>query len=294
MSSHLQNDLPAERSRAGASARKKQERAADLAIAELQRHLLPAELPEVPGYEFAVSYRPCEVAGGDFYAFQPFADGRLGIVLADIAGHGAPAAVMMAALRGALAAFRVLGRPRETAPQEINAMVYEIGVPGMFITAFFVSLDPATGTLYCGNCGHPPAVIVRADGRSEVVIAAGDVPLGILPAVDPPMLRIALEPGDTFVVYTDGVTDSKDPSGRELGDGRVADLLARASRTSALQVCDEITRAILHHEGGGHPSDDQCVIVCRRVGCSTVPHLKSTSTTLRPITPFDRPQIACG
>lgn len=240
------------------------ERAAEPAIAELQRHLLPANLPELAGYEFGVAYRPCEDAGGDFYGFQQFADGRLGMVIADIAGHGAPAAVMMAALRGALAAFRVFGRPRETAAQDLNAMVCEINVPGMFITAFFIALDPASGTLYCGNCGHPPAIIGRADGRWERVNAASDLPLGIVPTVDPPMMTVNLGVGDFCMLYTDGVTDARTCDGQEFGEGLLVEALRAAPAESAQQTCDRIMSAIRRHEGGSSPLDDQCVVVFKR------------------------------
>ncbi|MFZ4575624.1 MAG: PP2C family protein-serine/threonine phosphatase [Phycisphaerales bacterium] len=237
---------------------------AERAIAALQRHLLPEHLPVVPGYDFAAFYQPCDAAGGDFYGFQAFADGRIGFVVADVAGHGAQAAVMMAALRGALAAFRVFGRPRETAPQDINAIVHEIAIPGMFITAFFVSLDTPTGTLYCGNCGHPPAIIVRADGRHERVNEAGDLPLGIVPIIDPPMMTVALERGDAMILYTDGVTEARNHLGHEFGEELLTRTLAGARAGSAQQLCDTIVEALRTHMGATPASDDQCVLVCWR------------------------------
>ncbi len=105
----------------------------------------------------------------------------------------------------------------------------EIAVPGMFITAFFVSLDPRTGTLYCGNCGHPPANIVRSDGQREIVNVAGDLSPGIVEHVDPPMMAVALGAGDTFVLYTDGVTEARDHAGTEFGVSRLVDAIATAA-----------------------------------------------------------------
>jgi sigma-B regulation protein RsbU (phosphoserine phosphatase) len=237
---------------------------AEVAIAELQRHLLPESLPQIPGYEFAVFYRPCEAAGGDFYGFQPFADGRLGFVVADIAGHGAAAAVMMAALRGALAAFRVFGRARESAAQDLNAIVHEIAVPGMFITAFFVSLDPGTGALFCGNCGHPPPLVLRADGGDERINASGDLPLGILPRIDPPMLTVGLAEGDAMICYTDGVTEARNLRGEEFGERGLRGAIAGAKAPSAQWICDAIVSALRQFQQGAQPLDDQCVLVCRR------------------------------
>lgn len=240
-------------------------RAAPDAVAEIQRHLLPASLPEVAGYRFAVHYRPCEAAGGDFYGFQPFADGRLGFVVADVAGHGAGAAVMMAALRSALAAFRVFGRLRESAAQDVNAIINDIAVPGMFITAFFVSLDLPSGNLYCGNCGHPPALVRRSDGRIEVMSGLGDIPLGIMPEVDPPMLVQRLGVGDSVVLYTDGVTDARNGAGEAFGDARFTHAIASARGSDPGMLLEGITGALAGHTGSEPPLDDQCVLICTRL-----------------------------
>lgn len=236
------------------------------AMAQLQRYLLPASVPTVPGYEFAVYYRPCEAAGGDFYGFQPFADGRMGFVVADVAGHGAVAAVMMAALRSALAAFRVFGRLRESAPQDFNAIVNEIAVPGMFITAFFVSLDPAAQVFYCGNCGHPPAIIRRAGGAIEMVNGEGSVPLGILPEIAPPTIASVFHAGDALVLYTDGITEARSQGGTEFGLRGLIDALGPANDATAQGVCDAIVRALRQHEHGAAPQDDQCILVCKQLG----------------------------
>lgn len=235
------------------------------AIGDLQKHLLPEQLPEIHGYEFAVYYRPCEVAGGDFYGFQPFSDGRMGFVVADVAGHGAIAAVMMAALRSALAAFRVFGRLRESAPQDVNSVIHELAVPGMFITAFFVSLDPPTGTIYCGNCGHPPAFIYRNDGTLETNHGAGDLPLGIVPQIAPPTLVLRLHLGDSLILYTDGITEARSEDGEQFGDYKLAQAITRASTLSAQGLCDAIVHQLQVHENASVPADDQCVLVCRRV-----------------------------
>jgi len=233
-------------------------------IADLQRHLLPEKLPCIPGYEFAVHYRPCEVAGGDFYGFQPFADGRMGFLVADVAGHGAAAAVMMAALRSALAAFQVFGRDRESAPQDVNSIVNELAVPGMFITAFFVSLDPKTGMLYCGNCGHPPAFILRKNGNTESDSKAGDLPLGIVPNIAPPTILMQLHEGDSLILYTDGITEARSDKGEQFGDHKLSQAISSASTGSALSICDTIVQQLQLHENCPVPADDQCVLVCRR------------------------------
>jgi sigma-B regulation protein RsbU (phosphoserine phosphatase) len=238
---------------------------AEADVAAIQRHLLPATLPRTPGYSFAAHYQPCEAAGGDFYGFQSFDDGRLGFAIADVSGHGAAAAVMMAVLRAALSAFRVFGRMRESAPQDVNAVVRDVNVPGIFVTAFFVSLDPPTGNLFCGNCGHPPGLLRRADGSVGATCGESSLPIGIVDEVDPPTFLENLGPGDSLVLYTDGVTESRSVAGVFFGEARLRACIARADGT-ADGILAEILGELTRHEVGVPRADDRCVVVCTRDG----------------------------
>ncbi len=234
-------------------------------IAAIQKHLLPASLPAIPGYTFAAMYRPCLAAGGDYYGFQQFADGRLGFLIADVAGHGAGAAVMMAVLRSALAAFRVFGRLRETAAQDCNAIVNDIAVPGVFVTAFLVSLEPTSGEIFCGNCGHPAPLVRRHHGAVEQIEGGGSLPLGIAEEIDPPMIRESLNPGDALVLYTDGLTEARSPAGAFFGEQRVRAVIASAALDSdAPSLLARLVHALALHQADAHQSDDQCIVVCVR------------------------------
>jgi sigma-B regulation protein RsbU (phosphoserine phosphatase) len=233
-------------------------------VAAMQRQLLPAAMPALPGFEFAVAYRPCVAAGGDYYDFQQFADGRVGIVVADVSGHGAGAAVMMAVMRGAFAAFRVFGRLRDTAAQDVNAIVNDVSVPGVFVTAFLVSLDPETGRIYCGNCGHPSPMIRRSDASVAELSGPGDLPFGISEQINPPMLEDQLGPGDALVLYTDGVTESRDTRAEFFGETRLREVISAASGTDAASLVAAVIAAVDEHQGAATQSDDQCVLVCRR------------------------------
>lgn len=233
-------------------------------VAALQRHLLPATLPHVPGYRFAVFYRPCEGAGGDYYGFQHFADGRQGFVIADVAGHGAGAAVMMAVLRTALASFRVFGRLRESAAQDVNLVLREISVPGIFVTAFFGSLDPADGALYSGNCGHPLPIVRRRDGSTANLADMSDVPLGVLDHVEPPLVTTRLGAGDAVVMYTDGVVEHPNDAGDFFGAERLAAAIASAPRGDADSIMASILLQLARHAGQTAATDDQCLVICSR------------------------------
>lgn len=232
-------------------------------VALLQRQLLPALAPELSGYEFAVLYRPCEAAGGDFYGFQKFADGGLGVLVADVSGHGLRAAVMMAALRSAMSAFRVFDRLRESAPQDVNAVINDLAIPGIFITAFFVSLEPRSGRIFCGNCGHPPPLIVRADGRVQHLEGGGSPPMGIVERIEPPTIIGDLGYGDSLVLFTDGVTDARSPAGEAFENSRLKEAASRPAE-NADGIVRAIREAIDAHVAGAPGIDDQCVVVMRR------------------------------
>ncbi len=235
------------------------------AIAAVHRYLLPHGLPEIEGYDFAVYYAPCDIAGGDLYAFQAFDDGNLGFVVADVSGHGPAAATVMAAFRGALAAFRVFGRPRERAAADLNAVVNEIGVPACFITALFVSLHPTTGAVYSGCCGHPPGLIRRASGAVELFDGPADPPLGVLVSVEAPMRMHQLLPGDTLILHTDGVTDAMSAAGVRFGEGGLwRAVLSAPVGTGAGEILASVQASLARHTRNAEIIDDQCVLVCSR------------------------------
>ncbi|CAA9430861.1 MAG: Serine phosphatase RsbU, regulator of sigma subunit, partial [uncultured Phycisphaerae bacterium] len=183
-------------------------------LAAIQRLLLPP-LPAIAGWDFRSHYRPCEEAGGDLYGSQPLPSGRTGFLVADVSGHGVRAAVVMAMLRAWLGSNKVLDRAgRGETPANINAMLLEVEGLGMFVTAVFVSLDPADGSFYYINCGHPSPRVRRADGRVVRLTDGRTIPLGVADdfgldgqGVD------RLGPGDCLVLFTDGIPEARDAGG---------------------------------------------------------------------------------
>lgn len=237
----------------------------------IQRHLLPAGLPEVEGYRFAVHYRPCEAAGGDYYGFQPFGGDSMGFVVADVSGHGVGAAVMMAVLRAGLAAFKVFDRTIKYAPQDINAIVNECRVPGIFVTAVFTSIHFPTGLMHIGNCGHPPPRILRGCRRLEYVRCESSLPMGIEETIDPPAYVAELGRGDSVVFYTDGITETRNGRGEMFDDARLdAAILEGAGDATRVEgrserIVEKILEALAGFDGGLPAPDDRCILVCTRL-----------------------------
>ncbi len=233
-------------------------------VAEVQRLLLPRELPELRGWTMAVQYTPCHSAGGDFYGFRPLPSGQLGVAVADVSGHGVRAAVIMAMLRAWLGAAQHFERPAVSVAEDLNTMLLELDGLTVFVTGVFFVLDPATGIARYINCGHPPARVRRANGSVETLTGGGTIPLGIsaeLRAEEAGVVELA--PGDSLVLFTDGIVEASDAEGNQFDYDGLDRLLAstggRADRTLSA-----ILEAVTAHRGNQAQADDECVLVLSR------------------------------
>ncbi|MEM7623425.1 MAG: PP2C family protein-serine/threonine phosphatase [Planctomycetota bacterium] len=240
-------------------------------IGRVQRSLLPASWPDDPRFTFAVSYEPSEAAGGDYYDYRTFphpagtGDELLGVVIADVSGHGPVASVVMSVFRTAMLATRLYTTdPTRTVP-DVNTMVCESVEPGMFVTAFLLTIDPATGEAIYACCGHNPPRLRRASGDVEAIKGCGGPPFGILPDLEPVGDAFVMQPGDTLVLYTDGITEAFSPSNELFGERRLDAAIASASNDP-----DDIKRAILDaveaHTGARPRDDDQTLVIVRYNG----------------------------
>lgn len=236
-------------------------------LARVQRSLLPDAPNHVPGLCAASYDRPCEAAGGDDFDHRSFDDGRVGVMIADVSGHGPAASVVMAMLRTAMTANRRHSLRPETVVEDVNHLLREAVGDGTFVTAFFLALDPGTGEATYANCGHPPPRVVRADGRVERLDADASIPLGIVDELEARGGTTQLEPGDRLVLSTDGIIEAFDEEGRMLGleglDRALApDAGPRPSSPGGL--VDRIVDAVAAHAGGRPADDDRCIVVVER------------------------------
>jgi sigma-B regulation protein RsbU (phosphoserine phosphatase) len=238
-------------------------------VVRVQRSLLPQALPVLPGLRVAAHYSPSGSAGGDYYDFVHNADGTLGVAVADVSGHGPGAAVIMAQMRAATHSAVLSGTQRPAL--EINAILASSISPGMFVTAVLALVDPRTGAVGAINCGHPPARLLRRDGRIEDLPGETCMPLGVLPELMAgPRAggQVMLHPGDRLVLYTDGVTEAMSPERELFGADRLDQVLrecAPGADDGAQQVVDAVVRAVQEHRAGAAPSDDVCLVVLHKV-----------------------------
>jgi PAS domain S-box-containing protein len=191
----------------------------ELHIARLiQQTLLPKSLPGLPDYEVAAYYQPARQVGGDFYDFLELPDGRLGLIVGDVSGKGVPAALVMAITRTMLQAAYRLGSPGEIL-EHVNNTLYRDIPPNMYVTCLAALLDSRTGRLQYANAGHDLPYLRHADGVSK--LRATGMPLGLMPGMSYEQKEFTLQPGDSVLLYSDGLVEAHDPQREMFGFPRL-------------------------------------------------------------------------
>jgi len=225
---------------------------------ELQRSLLPATLPLVPGLAMAARYLPGghgTRVGGDWYDTIPLPGGRVALVIGDVAGRGISAAATMGQLRSALRAYVLDGAGAAAALERINRFLLTLGWESMATAAVLV-VEPATGRLTYANAGHPPPLVLGADGVARYLKESLSVPLGALDVPGYESAVAELEPGATLVLYTDGLVEQRD----ELLD-RGIERLERAVVERGLAEPELLCERVLRGTIGDAGSDDDVTLL---------------------------------
>jgi sigma-B regulation protein RsbU (phosphoserine phosphatase) len=232
--------------------------------AHIQMGLLPAASPKTAGMDIAGSTAPCRTVGGDYYDYLEFPDGRIGMLVGDVAGKGMPASLLMSSLQ---ARVKVLFEDGDRLAEKItrlNKATTAHTPDNRFITFFMAVADPATGELVFTNAGHNPPLLVRAKGGFEL-LAGGGMILGILPMAQYEEVRTRMEPGDTLVLFSDGVTEAVNPADEDFGEQRLGDLVASLKDRSAPEIVKAIHAEVARFTQGAPPADDITVVVARRL-----------------------------
>ncbi len=233
----------------------------------VMQSLLPERPASVPGYDFWAYYEPARHVGGDYYGFIPLgvddADStkskRWAIAVGDVVGKGMPAALMAAKLSAEVRLYLRGNKQPEQLVQLLNRHFEDRSSIDMYITFLLLVLDVDSNRLQVVNAGHPPPLIRRRDGRVEEFGAnASGLPLFIVPGFDYASAETTLEPGETVILYTDGVTDAVNAAGDRLGEPRLRQALLAAKGAAA--VGEWIVRAVQQHVAD-HPQFDDITLV---------------------------------
>jgi phosphoserine phosphatase RsbU/P len=207
---------------------------------EVQERLLPKGSPGISGYEFAGLCIPTEEVGGDYFDYIHLPHQQLGVVVADVSGHGISAAMVMTAFRALLRTHAHSRTKPARIARVINRQLPEFTADQHFVTAIYGVLDPISGKLEYVSCGHQPALLIDPDGKSQKLEQRGPA-LGIFPEAQYPSGFAVLKPGDLVVLYTDGVVEVENITGDRFGIERLAESVHRLRRLPG----DELTEALL-------------------------------------------------
>ena len=232
--------------------------------AEIQRGLLPRQTPEIPGLQLAGRSAPCRSVGGDYFDFFPLADGRLAFLVADVAGKGLSAALLMSNLQARVQALMEVESDIARLVTRLNHSLKANTPDNKFITGFFAILDPRTGSMTYTNAGHNPPVLVRRNGKAELLTAGGPV-LGILPNIPYLGGQTILAPGESLVLYSDGVSEAPNSAGEEFGEDAIAQIALACHDRSAQETMLEIGRQLRAFLGDRQPVDDVTLLIVRRL-----------------------------
>jgi phosphoserine phosphatase RsbU/P len=234
----------------------------DLALArELQMRLLPQTLPKLAHLELAAKFVPARAIGGDLYDFIPYSLSRLGIVIGDVSGKGAPAAIYAALVSGILRSHA----PIEPGPAEmlraVNLSLAERRIEAQFVSLIYAVWDDQHRTLLVANSGLPRPIHVHA-GKNHVIEATG-LPLGLFDDANYDEFRFKMKPGDMFVFFSDGILDARNRHGELFGRRRVEKLIAECLRQSADCIVDTLFKAVAEHSAGVETFDDQTIVAIK-------------------------------
>jgi sigma-B regulation protein RsbU (phosphoserine phosphatase) len=231
----------------------------------IQQRLLPEKAPKVDGLDIAGRTKACRTVGGDYYDYLVFPDGRIGVLVGDVAGKGMPASLLMSSLQARVQVLFEDGDDLARKIGRLNKAVSANCPDNRFITFFMGVIDPKTGEFVYTNAGHNPPVVVRADGEFETLTGAGGVILGILPLATYQEARTTLNPGDILVLFSDGVTEAADPTDDEYGEERLGALVARMKDRPSEEIVEAIHSTVGAFTQGAPAADDITVVVARRL-----------------------------
>ena len=228
---------------------------------EVQRELLPRAAPRFEGLEVAGVCRPAIAVGGDYYDYLQHADGRPGLVIADISGKGVPAALLMASLQASVRSlFSTVADPGQHHAR-LNDALCRSSSSARYATAFLADFDPATRRLTYSNAGHLPALVIR--GGQTLRCEEGGLPIGLFEGVTYATGALTLAPGDLLALFTDGVTEAPAPSGEEFGADRLAGLLRAHLDRPLDSALEAVLDALRGWSGPAAPHDDVTLVLAR-------------------------------
>jgi sigma-B regulation protein RsbU (phosphoserine phosphatase) len=236
---------------------------------------LPQTNPKLAHLDVAAKFVPARAIGGDLYDFIPYSMSRLGIVIGDVSGKGAPAAIYAALVSGIIRSHA----PIEPGPAEmlsaVNLSLAERRIEAQFVSIIYAVWDDEHRTLTVANSGLPRPIYVHEKDEVIEAVEATGLPLGLFDEADYDEFKFKMKPGDMFVFFSDGILDARNRKGELFGRGRVEQIVAECEGKTANCVVDSLFKAAAEHSAGVETFDDQTVVAIKvRGGAHPTPKKK--------------------
>ncbi len=240
-----------------ASAAERERLEQELRVAhDIQASFIPSSPPQLAGWEIAAAWRAARQVGGDFYDFIPLRDGRWGLVIADVADKGIPAALFMAMCRTLLRAAAINRLSPASTLERVNQLLFNDSRSDLFVTVFYAVWDPTSGEVTFASGGHTPALLMAGKKGKAIELRSRGIALGVLPEIQLEEHRTTIHPGDMLVAYTDGVTEAMQADYTEWGTERFIDALCDVYDRPIPSVVEGILDAIERFVGDAPQHDD--------------------------------------
>ncbi len=231
----------------------------------IQQSFLPERSPVIDGFEIAATSLPARVVGGDFYDFIPLDSRRWGLVVADVAGKGVPAALFMALSRTLVRASTIGKQSISEGIKQANRLIVEDSSTNMFVTLFYTILDSGKRSLEYLNAGHNPPLLFREGANDIMLLKAQGMPLGISSELDIKSEKIELKAGDLVILYTDGVTEAVDAAREQFGEDRLAAAARSGRQLGPAAIIEKIQEELKRFVGDQPQFDDITLMVIKVV-----------------------------
>jgi sigma-B regulation protein RsbU (phosphoserine phosphatase) len=206
---------------------------------------------------------PCYQVGGDYYDYIPIGSDRLGVTIADVSGKGVSASLLMASLRASLHSEVHLHYDMEKMAAKLNDFIHKSSSINSFITFFFCELNMKSGELKFVNAGHNPPIVIDKKGKISRMESCG-LCLGMFPGVEYKAQTVVMHPGDTALLFTDGITESRNKENKEFEEEKLVKFLKKNSKLSPLEFIKEVQAAVETFTAGTEQMDDQTVVVIKK------------------------------
>ncbi|SRR5581483_4281493 len=233
--------------------------------ADIQLSILPDVLPSIIGFDFGARILPARQVGGDFYDVFPINKAQTGVVIGDVADKGVPSALFMARSHALIMAEADTGMTPGEVLGLVNRHITHLEKSSQFVTALYGILNSTTAEFAYARAGHEPPLLLHAGGSVERIPHGPGMSLGLWDAITLDERTVHLEPGSTLVLFTDGMTDCRDPNGVAFGIDRIKMTLSNLVGLSAQDVCDRLFDTLMTYQNGAKQDDDVTLVAIHAV-----------------------------